>query len=79
MPIVLGTPVATIGAFPDKFDAREQWPTCMGEIRSQENCGSCWAFSAVGDFGDRACIAGVDKKRVKYSEEYVVACDKKDN
>jgi len=78
MPVVKGTPIATAGAFPAAFDARTEWPACMGVIRDQQQCGSCWAFSAVGDFGDRACVAGVDKKRIQYSEEYVVSCDPKD-
>ncbi|CAL6097549.1 Cathepsin_B [Hexamita inflata] len=65
-------------AIPDAFDFRTAFPKCVGEIRDQQKCGSCWAFSAVGAFSDRRCTAGLDTERVQYSEEYVVACDTHD-
>lgn len=70
---------AASGDVPTSFDSRQQWPHCVGQIRNQASCGSCWAFSAVGEFGERRCIAGLDAQRVQYSEEYPVACDQHDN
>jgi cathepsin B len=44
-------------------------------VRDQGNCGSCWAFSAVGSFADNRCIQNKDATRVVYSEQYMVSCD----
>ena len=41
---------------PRNFDARERWPGCVGPIRDQLYCGSCWAFASSGMLGDRFCI-----------------------
>ena len=42
---------------PAQFDARKQWPGCVGPIRNQMQCGSCWAFGAAEALSDRLCIA----------------------
>ena len=34
----------SVGAIPDTFDARQNWPDCpsISDIRDQGSCGSCW-------------------------------------
>ncbi|XP_066294740.1 uncharacterized protein [Branchiostoma lanceolatum] len=59
---------------PAKFDARDKWPNCVGPIRNQLSCGSCWAFAAVTTLSDRFCIqGGID---VVLSPQDMVSCDK---
>jgi len=60
----------------ESFDARTKWPSCIHPIRNQEECGSCWAFSASEVLSDRLCIATNEKTNVVLSPEYMVACDK---
>jgi len=67
-----------VGAVPRSFDARQQWPNCIGRIRNQEQCGSCWAFSGAEVLGDRFCIATNGSVNVEMSPEYIVACDTTD-
>lgn len=31
-----------VGDIPENFDARTHWPGCVGAIRNQLQCGSCW-------------------------------------
>ena len=60
---------------PESYDFREEYPHCIPEVVDQGSCGSCWAFSSVASLGDRRCFAGLDKKAVTYSPQYVVSCD----
>jgi C1A family cysteine protease len=41
---------------PKHFDARIAWPGCVGAVRDQMYCGSCWAFSSTAMLQDRFCI-----------------------
>ncbi|CAL6008413.1 Cathepsin_B [Hexamita inflata] len=63
-----------IGAAPDSFSWIEEKPECI-LVRDSDSCGS-WAFSSVGPFSDNRCISGEDAKRVTYSEQYMISCDK---
>lgn len=61
---------------PESFDARDKWPECssISLIRDQAECGSCWAFGAVGAISDRICIHTNGKVQVNISAEDLVAC-----
>ncbi|KAL9643544.1 hypothetical protein ABK040_010157 [Willaertia magna] len=62
----------------DSFDARTQWPHCIHPIRDQEQCGSCWAFSASEVLSDRYCIASNGEVNVVLSPQYMLECDSSD-
>ena len=60
---------------PESFDARQQWPTCVGPIRDQARCGSCWAFAAAEALSDRVCISSSSKEHADLSTDYLIVCD----
>jgi len=62
-------------AIPDTFDSRTQWPGCVGAIRDQGHCGSCWAFGAVESLADRFCIQSKGKTKVVLSAQDLTSCD----
>jgi len=63
---------------PKQFDSREQWKDCKFNVRQQEHCGSCWAFSASSTLQDRFCIASKGQIQAVLSPQDMVSCDKKD-
>lgn len=62
-------------SFPWNFDARNAWPGCTIPILDQGQCGSCWAFAAIGALSDRICIASLGATQVVLSPQYLVSCD----
>jgi cathepsin B len=60
---------------PESFDGREQWPNCVQDIRDQQRCGSCWAFSSATAFAQRICKATEGKTKVVLSAQHAVSCD----
>jgi len=67
--------IEAIEALPDSFDSRDQWPGCVGAIRDQGHCGSCWAFGAVEALADRMCIASKGQTKVVLSAQDLTSCD----
>jgi len=59
---------------PAEFDARTKWPGLIHPIRDQQQCGSCWAFSASEVLSDRMAIA-TGKASPVLSPEDMVSCD----
>jgi len=57
------------------FDSRTKWSSCIGAIRNQGSCGSCWAFATIESFEDRLCIAGKVSPLVERSPQYLLDCD----
>merc|ERR1711972_50345 len=66
------------GSLPSSFDATTQWAGLTHPIRNQEQCGSCWAFSAAEVLSDRVAIA-TNKASPVLSVEDLVSCDTGDN
>jgi len=59
---------------PDSFTWQTKKPECVGAVRSQLDCGSCWAFSATSALADRACLK-TGKSGIVLSPEDLVLCD----
>jgi len=59
---------------PDEFDARTKWAGLIHPIGDQQQCGSCWAFSAAEVLSDRVAIA-TGKRSPVLSAEDMVSCD----
>jgi hypothetical protein len=68
-----GIPVSKV-PLPSKFDWRDQ--DGLTPVRDQGNCGSCWAFAAIGPL--EANIKIKDHQSLDLSEQYIVSCNSND-
>jgi len=64
-----------VAALPDTFDARTQWPGCVGPILDQGHCGSCWAFGAIESLSDRFCIQSKGTAKIALAPQDLTSCD----
>jgi len=70
------TPVARDSSLPENFDGRVEFPAgCIGYVRDQGRCGSCWIFGAVEAFSDRICVASNGSTLVNISAYDELTCN----
>jgi C1A family cysteine protease len=68
---LLQAPILPLSALPTSFDWRLK--NGVTPVRNQGGCGSCWAFSAVGEF--EAMIYIYDGKLMDLSEQQILSCN----
>jgi len=66
-------PVST----PKSYDSRTAHTGCVGSIRNQLSCGSCWAFAAAETLSDNLCVN--QGMHVTLSPQDLVSCDSSDH
>ena len=64
-----------LSSAPTNYDAREKYYGCIGSIRNQGQCGSCWAFAATSALADRLCIYTRRTVDIILSPQQLVSCD----
>eukprot|EP00762_Andalucia_godoyi_P008581 ANDGO_04607.mRNA.1 Cathepsin B-like cysteine proteinase len=64
----------TLKDIPTSFDWRQQTPNCVGAVRDQGHCGSCWAVSTVETLSDRFCIQSKGQNTVQVCSQDLVSC-----
>ncbi|XP_053320732.1 uncharacterized protein LOC128492263 [Spea bombifrons] len=60
---------------PEEVDWRKS--NCITPVKNQGNCGSCWAFAAIGVVESRLCLK--NGNLVQLSEQQLVDCDTSDS
>jgi len=66
-------------SLPKHFDWRHH-TKCIGPVRNQSRCGSCWAVSSAGAASDRACMVcensgkPLDQCKMPYAAQTMVSC-----
>lgn len=63
-----------VNALPSAFDWRTQTPNCVGAVRDQGHCGSCWAYGTAEALSDRFCVASKGANSVQLSTQIMVSC-----
>jgi len=65
-----------VGA-PANYDSRTAHSGCIGPIRNQLHCGSCWAFAAAETLSDNYCVN--NGQHLALSAQDLVSCDTTDH
>ena len=60
---------------PANFSWRDKFPSCLGSIEDQGECGSCWAFTSAGLLSDRFCIHTNGAITTRLSPQEMVNCN----
>lgn len=65
--------------FPATYDFRKSYPDCIGQIKDQGSCGSCWAFAGSTAFQQKYCHDYKEKYHqanpIVLSPQHSVSCD----
>ncbi|CEM03461.1 unnamed protein product [Vitrella brassicaformis CCMP3155] len=59
---------------PDEWDFRKEVPQCVRKVRAQRECGSCWAFAALGALEKQICKRSEGRASPNLSREELVRC-----
>ena len=65
---------------PSHFDARDKWTDCIGPVRDQAHCGSCWAFATAQVFSDRLCLGDPSfRTNLQLSVQELISCSEEND
>lgn len=67
-------PIVSSSTPPSTFDWRSHSPSVVTPVYNQEQCGSCWAFSATETIESAWALAG--NTLTKFSMQQIVSCDR---
>lgn len=60
---------------PESFNGRQVWADYLTDVVNQNQCGSCWAFSAVSCLADRFNLHSLGKAKIQLSPVPIVLCN----